>query len=601
MIVEKKVDGLTYKFNKSFVDVTDSDMQVLESLEGKHADTIREYVTSIIKGDKIANKETIQMCCRFVKDLKNKDYDFRSEVPDEVIMIIERDIVHEKGQAKDGTPLRGKPFILEPWQIFIVYNIVGFYHSGTKLRRFKEVLVMVCRKNGKTPLISAISWALSMLEYESGSTLYIVGSSLRQAQQAFSFLKTSLDIQGLSPALRIRDNNQEHSIRGEFPSGFIHIEALAANPERQDGLNSNFQIMDELHAYKNATQYNVMKESGKAYRNNMTLGITTAGDNPNSFMYERMKYCQNILSGVAKDEQYFVFIAKADEEENGYVDYTNPVEHIKANPNIGISVMAEDLANDAYQAANDPQQRKDFLAKSLNIYTSALNAYFDINQFRESNRKYKWSIEDLAKLGIDWYGGVDLARAHDLTAAALYGHYRGVDITITHSWFPRVFAHEKAEDDNIPLFGWMDDGWLTMFNNPTLDHNDVMKWFQKMKSMGFRIKQIGVDPRFAREFLIDMKTQGFNVIEQGQQHWIKTEGFKRIERQVYGRKFYYLGSEAYEYCVQNVKAIEMHDDMIKYEKVEERSRIDIFDASVFAAVGMMHDLQGVVNAERWFG
>lgn len=95
------------------------------------------------------------------------------------------------------------------------------------------------------------------------------------------------------------------------------------------------------------------------------------------------------------------------------------------------------------QAQNDPQQRKDFFAKSLNVYTAALRAYFDIDEFRRSDRKYSWTIEQLAKLPIKWYGGADLSKLHDLTAAALYGEYNDVAIIIPHAWFPIVAAKEK--------------------------------------------------------------------------------------------------------------------------------------------------------------
>src|SRR5690606_24604205 len=162
-------------------------------------------------------------------------------------------------------------------------------------------------------------------------------------------------------------------------------------PEKQDSLNCNIAIADELHAYKNATQYNVIKEAMKAYTNKLMIGITTAGDNMNSFCYNRLKYCQKSLDGTLKDEQNFVFIAKTEEDKNGDVDYTNPIEHEKANPNYGVTIRPEDIMNDALQAQNDPQQRKDFLAKSLNIFTAAMKAYFNIDEFRASDRKYNWT------------------------------------------------------------------------------------------------------------------------------------------------------------------------------------------------------------------
>src|SRR5699024_6745531 len=125
----------------------------------------------------------------------------------------------------------------------------------------------------------------------------------------------------------------------------------------------------------------------KAYTNKLMIGITTAGDNANSFCYHRLVYCQKILNRSVKDEQYFVFIAKADEDENGEVDYTNAEEHEKANPNYGVTIRPEDIMNDAIQAQNDQQQRKDFLAKSINIYTSAMDSYFNVDEFQASNEK----------------------------------------------------------------------------------------------------------------------------------------------------------------------------------------------------------------------
>src|SRR5699024_5710879 len=165
-----------------------------------------------------------------------------------------------------------------------------------------------------------------------------------------------------------------------------------------------------------ATQYNVIKEEMKDYNNKLMIGITTAGYNQNSFCYILLVYCQKILNQSIKVDQYFVFIAKADENEDGDVDYTNPVEHEKANPNYGVTIRPDDIMNDALQAQNDPQQRKDFLAKSMNKFTAAMEAYFNIDEFRRSNNKAEdrlglaglsndQVLKRLSKLPVDWYGG----------------------------------------------------------------------------------------------------------------------------------------------------------------------------------------------------
>lgn len=389
---------------------------------------------------------------------------------------------------------------------------------------------MLARKNGKTPFMSALSWGLGLLERKSGAEIVVVGEKLKQALQGFNFLLYNLRQMGEEANFRILDNNQEHSISGEFDEGYLRIETIAGNSDRMDSLNTLIQILDELHLYKSASHYNTIKESGKAYRNSLCIGITTAGDNPNSFCYNRLKYCQKVLDGTAQDDQLFIFIAKADEDENGDVDYLSAEEHEKANPNYNVSVSGQELMNDAVQAQNDPQQRKSFLAKSLNKYTSALKAYFNLEEFRNSDRKYSWTIEDLAKLKIDWYGGADLSRMHDLTAVALYGSYGDIDITITHAFFPVVAAHIKADEDNIPLFGWKDDGWLTMTNSPTVNFEDVIKWFVMMKTKGFHIKQVGFDRKFGQEFYLGMRRKGFNIVDQPQYFYKKSQGFRRIEK-----------------------------------------------------------------------
>ena len=566
-----------------------------------------KYADDVIAGKIIASDDVIAACKRFKDDLGRSDLELRTQQPDAAISIIEGMFVHRQGESLDGRPLLGQPLKLEPWQIFIVYNLLGFWYKGTEIRRFNEALIFVARKNGKTSFIAALSFAVAIIQRKSGSKIYVVAAALKQALESFNFILFSLQYNKLIDKFEIKNSYVEHSIKCTFtangrPDGSIEIQIMASNPDAQDSFNCNFAIADEVAAYKKPAQYNRFKEAMKSYTNKLMVGITTAGDNVNSFGHDRMIYASKVANGIIKDDSFFSYVARADVDEKGNCDYTNPIQHQKANPNYGVTIRPQEILNDSLQAQNDPRMRKDFLSRSLNVYTSAMKAWFDIEEFKASDKKYNWTLHELAKMDVNWYGGADLSRLHDLTAAALFGTYNGVDIIITHAFCPVVMAQYKSDDDNIPLYQWLDDGWLTMSNSPTINAADVVNWFVEMRKLGFKIRQVGHDRKFAgEEYFPLMKQAGFNIIDQPQYYYKKSQGFRHIEKAVKDGNLYYLHSEAYEYCVSNVSAVEKTDDAVQYEKVEQTQRIDLFDASVFACIRAIEDAAKSKAAQSWWG
>ena len=210
-------------------------MQRSKLSKAKNWPTVLEYAESIRDGSKIACDELKQCVDRFFRDLENRDYELDPKAPEFCIGIIEKTLCHQQGERLDGTPLRGEPFLLEPWQKFIVYNLVGFKAAGANTVRFHEALIFVPRKQGKTAFAGALAWSLSLLYRKSGAKMYIASAALMQSLETFNFLSYNIRRMGEDAkdggSTKIIDNNNEHSLTAELPDGSFFIRALAANPD----------------------------------------------------------------------------------------------------------------------------------------------------------------------------------------------------------------------------------------------------------------------------------------------------------------------------------------------------------------------------------
>lgn len=562
-------------------------------------------------------------CKRFLADLQDSRWDFRTDMAESIIEIIETLFCHQQGEDLSGRPMRGKPLILEPFQLFIIYNLCGFFLPDTDIRRYQEAMWMLARKNGKTPFATAFCWAMGLWYSKSFSKIKTVAGSMKQNMEGFGFLSYNLHRLGLTViedaahGLRVLDSSLGHSFSGSIWEGQISFEALAYKPDIFDAFNANIVLLDELELYKNAIPYGRLKDATKAYSNKLILAVTTAGDDGTGFCAQRMAYCSKIVRGEitgADADRIFAFLARADPDpETQEVNYLDPLNWQKANPNWGVTIRPEDMEASALQAMNDPQMRKEFLTRSLNVFVSSFKAWFNIDEFVRSDTRYNFTLPQLVKLVKSWYGGADLSKLHDLTAAAIVGEIpakaaattewtpkENVLVIIPHCWFPVVAAAEKADKDNIPLFGWKEDGWLDMPNEPSMDPTEPVKQFLAWKKAGFNIRKVGHDRKFARPYYAAMKKARFTVVDQPQLAIAKSEGLRYIEHKAKIGCLYYCHAEPFSYCVQNVRGQEKQDDVVVYDKVSPNARIDVFDASVFATIRMLIDNGKAADLAAWF-
>lgn len=578
-------------------------------------------------------------CRRFLRDLEDPRWEFRTALPEFCIETMTGLFSFSQGERLDGTPLRGEPLELMPWHMYATYAICGFYQRGTNLRRFTEADIFAPRKTVKTVWAEALQTALALWYRKSGAKCKTVAGSLKQGMEGFDWLVYNFKRLGLvgenNPPgkLRLLDSSLGHSIEGEIWGGFVDLETLAFKPELFDSFNAPFVHLDELELYKNAIPYTRLRDGSKAFSNKLILCTFTAGDDGLGFAAQHRDYMEKILRGTVTGpaaDRTFVLLAQAPMEPDGSIDYLNPEVHRACNPAYGITIRREDMIAAAEQAAVNPGLRKEFFTRSLNRFVSSYKAWFDLEEFRRSDERYGWTLPQLAQLVRAWYGGADLSKLHDLTAACLAGEIpakraaewirrrnterraaaddeaadwvppEDVLVLIPHAWFPIVTATEKADRDQIPLFGWRDDGWLDMPNTPSMDPAEPVQQFVRWRDAGFNIRMVGHDKKFARPYVAAMKKAGFRIKDQPQLYIQKSEGFRYIEHKAKIGCLYYLHAEPFEYCVSNVRAAEKVDDAVQYEKIGPDSRIDVFDAAVFATIRLLIETERSSATTGWF-
>ena len=198
-------------------------------VKGKYADDVFSYAHGVVAGLIVAGEDRVLGCRRFLEFCERDDLDVRTRDADFVIGIIEATFHHRQGEALDGSPMRGKPFLLEPWQKFCVYGMLIFYHKGTEISLCHEAFIFIARKNSKTLFAAALAWGLALLRKDSGAKVYCVGASLKQSLETFDSWKYNINLlyqtdKKLSEAgWRVVDNSFNHAVINERLGGGSEI------------------------------------------------------------------------------------------------------------------------------------------------------------------------------------------------------------------------------------------------------------------------------------------------------------------------------------------------------------------------------------------
>ena len=551
----------------------------------------RRYAEAVVAGDIPAGRWVRLACRRQIDDLarfkgKGSPYRFNPALTDRagrpftpadnVCAFIER-LPHVKG------PLAGQPIRLEPWQVFILTTVFGWVKPDGK-RRFRRVMIEVPRGNGKSAISSAVGLYMLTADGEGGAEIYSLATTRDQARIVFG------DAQAMARAskgfrARFGVSVGAHNIHVQATGS--KFEALSAEGSTLDGLNIHFGCVDELHAHKTRTVYDVVETATGKRDNSLLWVITTAGSNRAGICYEVRGFVTRLLDGVFADDSQFGIIYGIDEGD----DWGDEASLIKANPNWAVSVRPDVLLPLQAKAMQLPSAVNNFKTKHLNEWVNADTAWMDMRAW-ERGTEPALDIETFA--GRPCWIGLDLASKTDIAAlVVLFAH---AEIDGGFAVFGRYFLPEETAlaSGNSQYEGWMRSGRLTATPGNVIDFGWVEAELLGLASR-FAVEAVAFDPFQATQLSTRMLAEGLPMIEVRPTVLNFSEPMKILEALVLQGKLRHDGDPVLAWMASNVVAHLDAKDNIYPRKERPEQKIDGIVALIMALARALLPRQATIS------
>lgn len=505
--------------------------------------------------------------------LLNGEWEFNEKKANKAIKFIENFCHHSEG--------RSDLLHLELWQKAIVSAIFGIMDKTTGYRQFREVFIIVARKNGKTLFAAAIAAYMTYVDGEYGAKVYFLAPKLDQADLVYDAFYQI-----------VQSDDELDSITKKRRSD-IYIKAfntsvkkIAFNSKKSDGFNPQLVVNDEMEAWpgdQGLKQYEVMTSALGARKQPLIISIATAGYVNDGIFDELFKRATAFLKGNSREKRLLPFIYMIDD-----IEKWDSIEELKkSNPNLGVSVSAEYYLEQIEIARNSISKKVEFMTKFCNIKQNSAVAWLDYWDVMKCVHEEKpLSLEDFK--GCYCVGGIDLSRTTDLTAASIVINRDGINHIFTRFYMPQKRYEVAINEDNTPYNIYRDRGFLFISGENQVDYKDVYNWFIELVKV-YKIKplKIGYD-RYSANYLVeDLKTAGFHTddVYQGTN---LTPILHEFEGNLKDGLFDFGDNSMLAAHFLNVAVdINLNDSRMKPVKIEKRMRIDgamsVFDALTMAS------------------
>lgn len=546
-------------------------------------DRVTRYALDVVEGREVVGKYVRLACERHLNDLeqsKYAPYRYRFDVE----KALENIEFFESLKFTDGGPeLVGKPVELFPFQDFIVGSLFGWVDKETGYRRFRKSYIQLARKNAKSLLNSGIAIKLSGFDNYANAQVYCTATKMKQArivwEQAKKFIKIEPDLKEL---FKIKD----HDATIECYHNGGTIMALGRDTGTIDGFDPHGGIVDEYHSHKTNQMVKLLEDGSVNQKESLISIITTAGFDLNGPCYKEWEYCCKLLetSLGADNEQYFIFIAQMDKED----DIWDPKNWVKSNPLVAnLPQGLDNLKRFAKEAKEKGgEDLRNFLTKSLNIwYKFSEDQYLNIENW--NNCACDLTLEDFR--GKECVLGLDLSSGGDLTSGVLEFPYIENDIPNYflhhHSFMPKMKLEERIKTDKAPYDVWVNEELITVtetLGGVKTDYKYIIGYYKKLiEEYDLKLKAIAYDPHNADAFLSDLESFGVDCIEITQSARNLNTPTEDFQLSVDGQQIKYNKKDGLlKWAGANAIKTSNSFGEIKLDKERRTERIDPMDASI---------------------
>ncbi|MBR8732776.1 hypothetical protein IX329_000347 [Fusobacterium necrophorum] len=535
-------------------------------------DRTTAYAKLVVSGKKIAGRKEFLACKRHLDDLKRKKFDYKFDVEEaEFAIDFANTLV-----MKNGEPLKTRGF-----QEFVIGSLHGWRKKRTKERRFREAYVQVARRNGKS-FLSGEQATFFSTYLGLKDRIFCAATKQDQANIVWDDVRNFIESDSdLTDLYKVKEHDR--TIKSLITDTVI--KSLGRDTKSMDGFGNILSICDELHAHPNNQMYKLLLDGQADVDNALTLAITTAGFNLNSFCYEHYQFCEKILEGLIEKESLFIFICEMDKDDDIW-DWKN---WLKANPyflynedgtpNQTKIARYSEKAIDAREKGGD--DLTNFLTKQLNMWVTAKGGqYIDLAKFKECESDLM--LEDMR--GRKAYLGFDLSKGGDLTSIALVFCLEDDKIYIySHSFMPELRLEEHEKTDDVPYRIWVREGLLTLTTGAfgiKTDYKFIISHLKEiLERYEIEIVECGYDAHNAGSFLADLDFLGCDLTEVKQSAKSLNDATVDFALSVKATQVLYdKKNSLLKWSIANATTTSNSFGEIKVDKQAQKNRIDPVDA-----------------------